>query len=433
MCVGEALRDVFGAAAFTRSRRRSGTFGFLVLLNVIVLVLTGCAGASNSSTHGSGTLTLNMGTIFAQTGAAATIGPPAIAAANLAVADVNAANLGIHINLIQKDSGDTSTNIATQSVTSLLASSVTAIVGTEQSSVTKTVVDQIAKAGVVQISPANTSPEFSTYDSNHFYWRTTPSDVLQGRVLAQKILKDGPTSVAILCQNDSYGQGLKDSVAKEISAGGGNVTAEICFDPKAANYAAEVDKALASKPDALVVISFDQIKQIVPELAKAGFDFKTLYGVDANFAVIDETFTNVDIAGAQFTNSGVQATADFAARVAAQAPKNGMPPLKVLSFAAETYDAVILVALAALQGKAVDGTTLKNNLQSVSDGGTKVTTFEEGARLIAAGQDVDYDGLSGPITFASNGDPQQAYISVYKYGPGNTTAYESAEFGDLRR
>ncbi len=426
------MRDVFGVAALPRPRRQSGRFGRLVLLNVTILVLSGCAGASNLSTHGGGTLTLNMGTIFAQTGAAATIGPPAIAAANLAVADINAANMGIHINLIQKDSGDTSTNIATQSVTSLLASNVTAIVGTEQSSVTKTIVDQIAKAGVVQISPANTSPEFSTYESNHFYWRTTPSDVLQGRVLAQKILKDGPTSVAILCQNDSYGQGLKDSVVKEISDGGGNVTAEICFDPKAASYAAEVGKALASKPDALVVISFDQIKQIVPELAKAGFDFRTFYGVDANFGVIDQKFTNVDIAGAQFTNSGVQPTADFAARVTAQATKDGMP-LKVMSFAAETYDAVVLVALAALQGKAVDGTTIKNNLQSVSDGGTKVTTFDEAAKLIAAGKNLDYDGLSGPITFASNGDPQQAYISVFKYGPGNTTAFESAEFGDLRR
>ena len=78
----------------------------------------------------------------------------------------------------------------------------------------------------------------------------------------------------------------------------------------------------------------------------------------------------------------------------------------------------MLLALAALQGGKTDGTTLKNNLQSVSEGGTKCTTFTDCAKLIAAGKDINYDGLSGPITFASNGDPQQAYISIYKYATG---------------
>ncbi len=427
------MRNCHRVAIFSRARRRARGFESLAICGAITVILSGCASGATVSTHDGGTLKLHMGTILAQTGAAATLGPPAIAAANLAVADINAANAGIHIDLTQKDSGDTSTNIATQSATSLLASNVTAIVGTEQSSVSKTIVDQIAKAGVVQISPANTSPELSTLDTNNFYWRTTPSDVLQGRVLAQRILRDGPTRVAILCQNDSYGQGLKDSVSEEIVHGGGTVSAVVSFDPKAANFAADVGKALASKPDALVVISFDQIKQIVSELAKVAFDFRTFYGVDANFGVIDAQFTNVDIAGAQFTNSGVQPTPEFAARVIDRAAKDGMPPPRVLSFAAETYDAVVLVALAALQGKGVDGNTLKNNLQSVSSGGTKAMTFDEAAQVIAAGKDVNYDGLSGPITFDSHGDPQEAYISVYRYGPGNTTAFESAEFGDLRR
>ena len=37
------------------------------------------------------------------------------------------------------------------------------------------------------------------------------------------------------------------------------------------------------------------------------------------------------------------------------------------------------------------------------------------------------------MTFDKNGDPTQAYISIYKYGKGNTTAYESSEFGDLSK
>ncbi|MES1169524.1 MAG: branched-chain amino acid ABC transporter substrate-binding protein, partial [Leifsonia sp.] len=48
-------------------------------------------------------------------------------------------------------------------------------------------------------------------------------------------------------------------------------------------------------------------------------------------------------------------------------------------------------------------------------------------------KDINYDGLSGPITFDSAGDPQQAYISIYKYETGNTYSFENAEFGDLSK
>ncbi len=428
------MRDVSGAPGFRRSPGRRALFGAVVVVGATTFALTGCSGGTNSSINADGTLTLNLGSVLAQTGTLSSLGPPAIAAANLAVADIAAANTKLRVNLIQKDSGDTSTNIASQSVADLLSKNVSAIIGAESSSVSKTIIDQIAKAGVVQISPANTSPEFSTYDSNHFYWRTAPSDVLQGTVHGQKICKDGVTSVAIIYQNDSYGQGLKDNIGKSFADCGGKVAAEVSFDPKSTNLSAEVAQAVESKAEAISVISFDQIKQIVPELAKRRFPFSKLYGVDGNFDVINSDYVNVDIAGAQFTNPGAQPTPEFRARLDARVANDGSPPLKSYTYAPETYDAVMLVALAALRGNGASGETIKNNLQSVSEGGgTKATTFEAAAKLIAAGSDVDYDGLSGPISFASNGDPQQAYISVYRYEPGNTTAFESAEFGDLKR
>jgi branched-chain amino acid transport system substrate-binding protein len=416
----------------------------VAILGASALVLTGCSGSSgdssSSSASGSGastaaaTLDLKLGTILPQTGSLASLGPAAIEATNLAVADVNAANQGIKIDITQKDSGDTSTNIATQSVTSLLASGVSAIIGAESSSVSLTVIDQIAKAGVVEFSPANTSPAFSTYKDNGFYWRDAPSDVLQGKVLGQKVLKDGATNVAVIYQNDSYGTGLDTNVVKAITDGGGTVAKNISFDAtNATNFTAQINTALATKPDALVVISFDQIKTIAQELKTAGFDFSKLYGSDGNFGVIDPSYTNADIAGAQFTNPGVNVTTDFQAKLQAQAVADGAKKLTAFSYAPESYDAVNLLALAALQGKATDGATLKANLQTVSEGGTKCSTFTDCAKLIAKGTNIDYEGLSGPITFDANGDPSQAYVSIYKYTKGNKNEFESAEFGDLSK
>jgi branched-chain amino acid transport system substrate-binding protein len=420
-------------ATASRSKTIRVAIAGVAVIGSAALVLSGCAGTSSSSNTPSTNLTLNIGTILPQTGSLATLGPAAIEASNMAVADINAAKQGIKLNIIQKDSGDTTTNIATQSVTSLLASGVSAILGAESSSSSLTVIDQISKAGVVMFSPANTSPAFSTYADNGFYWRTAPSDVLQGKVLGQKVLKDGATNVAIIYQNDSYGGGLDTNVKKAIEAGGGTVTQNIAFDTAATDFTTQISQALATNPDALVVISFDQIKTIAQELATAGFDFKKFYGSDGNFGVIDPSYTNADIAGAQFTNPGVNVAGDFKTKLDKFTAAAGDKALTAYSYAPESYDAIVLLALAALQGGKTDGTTLKNNLQSVSETGTKCTTFTDCAKLIAQKKDINYDGLSGPITFAANGDPQQAYVSIYKYTTGNKNEFETAEFGDLSK
>jgi branched-chain amino acid transport system substrate-binding protein len=92
---------------------------------------------------------------------------------------------------------------------------------------------------------------------------------------------------------------------------------------------------------------------------------------------------------------------------------------------------VVLTALAALQGGKADGATIKANLQSVSEKGTKCTSYAECAKLIADKKDINYDGLSGPITFDKNGDPTEAYVSIYKYSTGNVDTFEQQVYGKL--
>ncbi|WP_213815919.1 ABC transporter substrate-binding protein [Glaciihabitans sp. dw_435] len=427
--------------AFSRTKSAIGArsvksaISALALVGAGALILSGCASTPSDSSSGDASkdLTLKLGTILPQTGSLAVLGPPEFAGVDLAIQDINAAKAGITVGVTHTDSGDTKTNIATQSATKLLSEGVSAIIGAASSSVSLTFIDQVTKAGVVQISPANTSPDFTSYKDNGFYWRTAPSDVLQGRVLGQKVLKDGALNVSILYQNDSYGQGLDDNVKKALEDGGATVGENVAFDPAATSFASEVTSVLSSKPDALVVISFDQLKAIAPELKKNGFDFKKFYGTDGNYGVITDAYTDVDIAGAQFTNPGVNASADFQTKLQALVKEQGNPALSVFSYAPESYDATTLVALAALAGGATDGATIKANLKAVSEGGTKCESFADCAKLLTDDPkaDINYDGLSGPITFDDNGDPSQAYISIYKYLAGNKTEYESAEFGDL--
>jgi branched-chain amino acid transport system substrate-binding protein len=426
--------SAFGRASASRSRSARTTLSAVTVAVAGALVLAGCSGGSGGSSGGtteSGDLDLKIGTILPQTGTLAVLGPPEFAGVHLAEKEINEAAAGIKVTVTDKDSGDTTTDIASQSATSLIADGNSAILGAASSGVSKTFIDQVTQAGVVQLSPANTSPDFTTYEDDGYYWRTAPSDVLQGRILGNKILQDGKTNVSILYMNDAYGTGLEENIKKTLEEGGASIAAEEVFEPSATDFNSAITSVLAPNPDALVVISFDEIKTIADQLASKGFDFANLYGTDGNYGVITEDDTNVDIAGAQFTNPGVEAKEDFQGRLQEMVKADGDPELTVFSYSAESYDGTVLLALAALQGEGVDGATLKDNLQSVSEGGTKCESFADCAKLIEDGEDIDYDGISGPITFDENGDPTEAYVSVYKYGEGNTRTFSEQVYGKL--
>lgn len=421
------------AASATRSRSAKAAISSIALLGAGMLVLAGCAATPSDGESGSAEdLTLKIGTILPQTGTLAVLGPPEFAGVDLAVKDINDAKAGITVDVEHKDSGDTTTDIATQSATALLADGVSAVVGAASSGVSKTFIDQVTQAGVVQISPANTSPDFTDYPDDGFYWRTAPSDVLQGRILGNKILADGKTNVAILYMNDAYGTGLEENLKASLTDGGATITGEEIFEPASTDFTSAIQTLLAGNPDALVVISFDELTTIAEQLAGQGFDFSKLYGVDGNYGVIGEDDTNVDIAGAQFTNPGVLAPEDFQAKLQDLVKSQGADPLTVFSYAAESYDATTLLALAALQGGATDGTTIRDNLAAVSEDGTECKSFAECAKLIAAGEDIDYTGISGPITFdPKTGDPTEAYVSIFKYSAGNKTEGIDQVYGKL--
>ncbi|WP_246535158.1 ABC transporter substrate-binding protein [Rathayibacter toxicus] len=414
-----------------RLRSFRAALGSVAILAASVLVLAGCAGNGSGATNHSGALSLTMGTILPQTGTIAALGPAEIAAVDEAIFDINSANAGITVTAEQKDSGDTSSDIATQSASLLIVDGVSAIIGSSSSGVSKTFIDQVTQAGVVQISPANTSPDFAHYEDDGYYWRTSPSDVLQGRILGSKIRGDGKTKVSILYMNDAYGMGLAKNITDTLKAGGASIAAEQVFEPASTDFNSALTSVLAPQPDALVVISFDEIRTIAEQLAAKGFDFSKLYGADGNYGVIGTSDTNVDIAGAQFTNTGVPASVDFQSKLQDRMKSQGNAPLTLFSYAPESYDAAILIALAALQGGATDGATLRDNLRSVSEGGTKCVSFAQCAKLIADGQDIDYDGISGPISFDENGDTSEASISLYKYSPGNVTEFERTIEGSL--
>lgn len=411
---------VFTTATGRRSRSLKSILGGIAVVGASALVLSGCATTETEEPAGpTEQLTLKIGTILPQSGALAFLGPPEEAGVALAVQDINEADLGITVEAIYRDSGDTTTDTATVSVTDLLSQDVSAIVGAASSGVSKTVIDQIVAAGVVQFSPANTSPDFTTYADDNLYWRTAPSDLLQGEVLGNLIAEDGAATLGMIVLNDAYGTGLAGALRATFEAAGGEVVAEELFNEGDTSFDAQISALTAAAPDAIAVITFDQAKVVVPGLVGAGYPGDQLYFVDGNLADYSADFAAGLVEGAKGTLPGldIATLGNFQDRLLEVDPE-----LTDFSYAAESYDAVVLLALAALAAGSTEGADIAAKLQEVSGGsgdGEKATDFASAAQIILDGGVVDYDGVSGPITFDENGDPTEATIGIYQYGADN--------------
>lgn len=371
---------------------------------------------------------LKIGSLLPSTGSLAFLGPPEIAGVNLAIKDINDAGgvLGKPVEVSHLDSGDTTTDVATQSVTNLLGQGVSAIIGAASSGVSKTVINQITGAGVVQFSPANTSLDFTTWDDKGLYWRTAPSDLLQGSVLGNYAVSCGAQTMGMIVLNDSYGTGLAKTVKSSFEGAGGKIVAEQLFNTGDTQFNTQVDAIVAAKPDAIGVITFDEGKSIIPLLLGKGIKPEQLFLVDGNLKDYSKDFAAGTMTGAHGTLPGTSAGDDFKKKLLAVDPA-----LTDYSYAGESWDATNLVALAAEAAKSTKGVDIAAQLQAVSKDGEKCYSFGQCVTLIREGKDVDYDGQSGPVTFADSGDPSEATIGVYEYSADNKYKLVKEEFGKL--
>lgn len=374
---------------------------------------------SDTGTAPQGDGTLVVGQLLPSTGDLAFLGPPEFAGVDLAVQEINEAGgvLGNDVQTRRADSGDGTPLVAPGSVDKLLNQGSDVIIGAASSSVSLSVIDKIIGAGVVQFSPANTSTEFDTYDDKGLYFRTAPSDVLQGAVMGNLVVQDGAQNIAIMARQDSYGEALANQVAKTIQQQGAKVATKTLYNADATQFTAEVNEVAASNPDAIVLIAFNETTKIIPRLIAAGVgpqDVPT-YFVDGNCADYSADFDPGTLTNVKCTFPGAELTNSFKQRLLGV-----NPDLKDFTYGPESYDATVLSALAATAANSDNGKAIASELINVSRDGTKCTEYAQCVQLLQDGEDIDYDGVSGPIDLNDTGSPSVATIGIFQYANDNT-------------
>ncbi len=378
---------------------------------------------------------LRLGGILPETGNLAFLGPPEFAGAELAVQEINdnGGVLGNDVEWLPGDSGDNG-DVANQTVDRLLGEQVDAFLGAASSGVSFTVIDKITAACKIHFSPANTSPDFTTYDEDDLYFRTAPSDVLQGRVLADLIVEEGSGTAVIMALQDPYGEGLLKFTKEPLEEQGVEVVDDFVYDPKAPSFDAEVEKVVASGAEAVVVIGFDESAQILTGLFEAGItpENNSIYLVDGTIGnALGEKFSEAGVlSGIKGTLPAAEISADFKDRLLGVDAD-----LIDFSYGPETYDAFMIVALAAEAAGSDDPAEIAKRINGVTGGGEKCTSFADCKALLEDGTDIDYDGPSGPQAFSQAGEPTEASFAILSYADdANTiddskTVYKFAKIG----
>ena len=359
-----------------------------------------------------------VGYILPETGELAFLIDPMLKGLELAVQDVNSAGYQTMKTLAGDSGGNPA--IANNVADKHLADGVHGIIGAAASSISLAVIDKITRAQIPMISPSNTSPTFTTYKDCDYYFRTAVTDQLQGEVMANLILANEGQNVAILYRADDYGRGLARVAKEKLEDSGATVALSISYDPEGPTQQSELQEIAAAADgdvDSVILIAFAEGQKIIGQMIESDL------GPDAIDIYIPDGLATEELGqGVDAENPGIVAgikgtrpTADPDAEVTfPDRFKQFAPDVQDL-FAPHTYDAVIIMALAALSAESNEPTEYASHINDVTRGGTKCSLYADCAKILLDGGDIDYDGASGPLDFSDAGEPTTGSYDIIQF------------------
>lgn len=248
-------------------------------------------------------------------------------------------------------------------------------------------------------------------------YRTVASDASDGEAVAQWLKEKGLQRVVVVVQNDQSTITAGETVEQRLKETGGSVLNVIKYNPGQPSYQAIVQQAVSANADAIYLAGGQEsATTILREMRDRGARSDTIV-VSADLVVPDV----ITAIGADWAEglAGVTAKADTERREyqrfseAYHKAYGDEPGI----FVENAYDAAVLVGLAAVAANSTCGADLNAKLRAVSSApGKQVSSFDEGASALAAGEDIDFQGASGPVDFDDTGtvDGSYAVLTVQK-------------------
>ena len=383
---------------------------------------------------GLGDGTFTVARVLPETGALGFLGAPMIAGTELAIEDINAAGglFGKPVEFLEFDSA-TDPTVALPNVNNAFAQGADVLVGAGASGITKAILDGLSALEIPNCTPSATSGELSSLRTAEKLFRTVPSDEYVVGIIANEIVQDGNADkIVIVARSDAYGDFMAEELAPALENAGvaADAVSTIKYDPAATDLSAEAGQVAAENPTAVVVVGFDEAGPLLRSMIEEpnGLDPTTFYGADGVFSSQLPDKAGVSIDGMKVI--GAAGSDEFNQRLA----ENGVNDF---IYGGQSYDCTMLLALwAAAEGTDDSSQWDPATLLELTKGGTKCSAFADCLALIEAGDDVDYDGASGPLEMepgnpegpdSSAGEPTVSVYAVARFEGGTLTPVSSTE------
>ena len=408
-----------------------------LVLSVGLIVGVAACGDDDDDAGGEASLDLVIGDLVPLTGALSDFGPPGRKAADLAVQQIRAAaraaDADHSVRIVHEDS-QTDPQAAVSAARKVIGDGASCIAGPWASGETIPVAESVTvRENVLHISPSATAVRIRELDDEGLVNRTAPPDNLQAIALADRAeqLIGERTTINVGGRNDFYGEGLVNEFARVwADERGGKVAQKIIYDPEQPSYNSEARRLVSGDPDGFVIVDFPETyEKVGPALVRTGeWDpEKTLITDGLASGQLPE---NV---GAEATE-GMRGTAPGA--FAGGAPdafgklyEEARGPERQ-TFDSNNFDAVILCYLAAVAAGSTEGQDMAEEVRDVTGPPGEKFTFQQlddAIRALEEGDDIDYEGASGPVDLDEVGDPSRYIYDHVRFEGGELEKEDTVE------
>ena len=388
---------------------------------LVSLIGLGCGPSTTLSPDQ--TQTVRIGLIVPLTGDLGPDGEDRRDGAGLAIREVNAAG-GVlparRIELFVADSAST-VDRGVMVARDLAAANVVAIIGDAASSSTLEILREVTQPLMIpHVSGHSTSSRLTEFQQmrpieERWFFRTVPDDAAQGPALAQAMFDEGCRNLGIAYVDNDYGAPLADSLrqafmAWSASVAMGGIFAEVILPEGVASYPSEAATLAAAVPTdptlgpscvALIAYSASggRFLRSWADLPP-GTPMVSFFGADAlrRPGFVDEAGSCDLVRGfrgtAPITDPASPSHNEFVDRFQITFDRDAA------SVTSPAYDAAAIMLLAIAAAGSTDPAQIRAQVVPVSSPpGTVVGAGDlaTALRLIRAGEDIDYDGASGPV------------------------------------
>ncbi|WP_329221976.1 branched-chain amino acid ABC transporter substrate-binding protein [Streptomyces microflavus] len=397
------------------------------VLTTGALTLTACGSrddSNNSSDDGGGTQTVVIGLDAPLTGDLSALGLGIKNSADLAAKQANAKKYVEGVTFeIQALDDQAQPSSGQQNATKLAANKkVLGVVGPLNSSVAESMQKVLADEKLAQVSPANTSPSLTQGQKWNegtkerpfaSYFRTATTDAVQGPFAAQYLFNDAKKKkVFVIDDKKTYGAGLAGTFKAEFTKLGGKIAGTEHIDPETKDFSSVATKVKSSGADVVYYGGeYPAAGPLSKQIKKAGAKIP-LVGGDGIYS------------GEYIKLSGAEGVGDLATSVGA--PIESLPSAK--DFVANYEKAGYKEPFEAYGGYSYDAAwSIIEAVKAVVEANDGKLPSDARAQVAEAVGKVDFEGVTGKVSFDEFGDTTNKQLTVYEYKDGDWAAVKSGE------